>query len=162
MISFLRYLILVISCLLFQIVLLPAFLEDPFQPNLLVIVIAYLGLRSRLPITGFAVFLIGLLQDCFSGIYLGLHAFSYSCMYLVLQHVAGQLYTDRRSLMILVVFCGTIASGLLNLLLLMLFSAADGIYSTLLPALLPQGLVNALIASVVFSVPSLAAREDAV
>lgn len=160
MIPFLRFPLVITLCLVVQVTLLPYFLDDPFQPNLLLIVVAYLGLRSTSPLAGLSVFMIGILQDCFSGIYLGLQTFTYLCLYFVLAHIASQLYTDRRSLMILVVFCGTLASGLVSLLLLALFSEADGLYSTMLPSLIPQGLVNALVASIVFSFPSLAAREE--
>ncbi len=161
MITFVRYLFVIVFCLVLQVTLLPHFLADPYQPNLLLIVVSYMGLRSRSPLAFLAVFAVGIAQDCFSGIYFGLHAFTYLCLYFVLAHTSSQLYTDRRSLMILVVFCGTVGSGLLSLVLLALFSTADGIYASILPALIPQGLVNALVASVVFSFPALAAREEA-
>jgi rod shape-determining protein MreD len=160
MIAFARYFFVIALCLALQVALFPFFLDDPYQPNLLLIVVSFLGLRSCSPLAGGAVFLTGAAHDCFSGIYFGLHSFTYLCLYFILSHISGQLYTNRRSLMILVVFCGTIGSGLLSLLLLALFSTADGIYASMLPAIIPQGLVNALVASVVFSFPALSVMED--
>jgi len=132
--------------------LLPRYLLDPFQPNLIVIFVIYLGLKLPHRFAGVAAFCLGLLQDSFSGIYLGLHAFSYLCIYTLLSQLADRLYTDNRALFVLVVFVGTILSALLNLLMLTIFSASQGVYASLLPALIPQALVNALIASLFFGV----------
>ena len=161
MIRFLKILMIVYGALLVQVTVLPGYLADPFQPNLLVIVIVYLGLREGGWIGGLLAFLIGLVGDCFSGIYLGISAFSFLAIYLAMRKVSGRLYVDNLYLMVLVVFLATLVSGLLNLLLLILFSAAAGIYSTLLPALFPQSLVNAFAASILFGLPLPTSREEA-
>jgi rod shape-determining protein MreD len=57
------------------------------------------------------------------------------------------------------VFLATIASALLYLLMLAIFSVSKGLYATLLPALLPQALVNALVASVIATLPLGSAEE---
>ncbi|MBU5612409.1 rod shape-determining protein MreD [Geomonas azotofigens] len=149
MIAYLKIAAVVIAALLLQMTLLPRYLLDPFQPNLIIILVVYLGLKLPHRFAGVAVFALGLLQDSFSGIYLGLHAFSYLCIYTLLSELADRLYTDNRALFVLVVFIATIMSALLNLLLLLVFSVGNGLYASLLPALLPQALINALIASVV-------------
>ena len=161
MIRFAKFSLIIIAAVLFQITLFPAYVLDPFQPNLLIIMVVCLGLRSAARFGGLAAFSLGLLQDCFSGLYLGLDGFSYLFIYLLLNKVSDRLYTDSRYLMIIVVFIATIVSGLLNLLLLLIFSAANGIYATLLPSLIPQALVNAMVASLVFSFQVSAVVEDA-
>ncbi|WP_136513447.1 rod shape-determining protein MreD [Geomonas edaphica] len=140
-----------VACLL-QMTLLPRYLQDPFQPNLIIILVVYLGLKLPHRYSGVAVLLLGLLQDSFSGIYLGLHAFSYLCIYTLLSELADRLYTDNRVLFVLVVFIATLVSALLNLLMLLVFSVSNGLYASLLPALLPQALINALVASLVSGV----------
>lgn len=159
MIKYVWYTIVVFAALVLQVTLLPASVADPFQPNLLIIFIVYMGLRESVG-WGVAAYLLGLVHDSFSGLYLGLNGFSYLIIFLVLRTVADRLFTDRRSLMILGVFAATIGNALLNLLLLALFSAAEGIYETLLQSLVPQGLVNALVASVVFTFTPLARTGD--
>jgi rod shape-determining protein MreD len=77
-----------------------------------------------------------------------------------MRKVSGRLYTDNLYLMVLVVFLATLVNGLLHLLLLALFSAASGIYSTLLPALFPQSLVNAFAASILFGISLPGTREE--
>jgi len=160
MIRFLKILMIIYGALLVQVTVLPVYLADPFQPNLLVIVIVYLGLREGGVHGGLLAFLIGLVEDCFSGIYLGLSAFSFLAIYLGMRKVSGRLYTDNLYLMVLVVFLATLVNGLLHLLLLALFSAASGIYSTLLPALFPQSLVNAFAASILFGISLPGTREE--
>lgn len=159
MIKFVWYAILVFTALVLQVTLLPAYLAAPFQPNLLIIFVVFMGLREPMG-WGAAAYLLGLVHDCFSGLYLGLNGFSYLLTFLVLRLVADRLFTDRRSLMILGVFSATIANGLMNLILLLLFSAAGGLYETLLESLVPQALINALVASLVFSFSPLARAGD--
>lgn len=154
------YAILVFAALVLQVTLLPAYVADPFKPNFLIVFVVFMGLREPVG-WGAAAYFLGLVHDCFSGLYLGLNGFSYLTIFLVLRLVADRLFTDRRSLMIVGVFTATVANGLMNLVLLILFSAAGGIYETLLESLVPQALVNALVASLVFSFSPLARAGDA-
>ena len=77
MIRFVKFGLIIVFAVLFQVTLFPAYVLDPFQPNLLIILVVYLGLRSTARFGGPAAFVLGLLQDCFSGIYLGLNGFSH-------------------------------------------------------------------------------------
>jgi rod shape-determining protein MreD len=161
MVKFLKIVMIIYAALLMQVSVFPAYFADPFQPDLLVLVIVYLGLREGGWHGGGLAFLLGLFADCFSGIYLGLSAFSFLSIYLAMRNVSDRLYTDNLYLMVIVAFLATLVNGLLHLLLLILFSAAADIYSTLLTALLPQALVNALAASIIFAFPRSGAREEA-
>jgi len=154
MLIYVKFIVYIVVALLLQVTLLPAYLRDPFQPNLLVTIVAYVGLRKQPPLGGVIAFLLGLLQDTFSGLYLGLNGFTYLVMYIILQNIAHRLYTDSRYLMILVVFLASLGNGVFQLLLLLLFSAAPGIYAAILPALLPQALVNTLVTSVLLTLSS--------
>jgi rod shape-determining protein MreD len=145
--------------LLLQVTILPAYLADPFKPNLLIIAVTYLGLKTGRG-GGFVAFALGLLQDCFSGIYMGLNGFSFLSLYLILNMAADRLYTNSRYLMLFVVFLATIVNGVLHLLLLLVFPTATGIYLTILAALIPQALVNTLFSSLLFSFPRLTALEE--
>ena len=159
MIQYFKIAGLVLAALLLQMTLLPTYLQDPFQPNLIIIMVVYLGLKLPHRLAGLAAFSLGVLQDSFCGIYLGLHAFSYLCLYTLLSELSDRLYTDNRTLFVLVVFLATLACALLNLLMLGIFSVSKGVYATLLPALIPQALVNALAASLIDMLP-LPAGED--
>lgn len=158
MIKFLKIVILISASLLLQVTILPAYLADPFKPNLLIIVVTYMGLKTG-RMGGLLAFGLGILQDCFSGIYLGLNGFSYLSIFMLLNVTADRLYTDSRFLMVLVVFLATVFNGFLHLVLLFLFPNTNGMYAPILSGLIPQGLVNALIASLVFTFPALTALE---
>jgi len=147
------------AALLLQVTIMPAYLADPFKPNLLIIAVTYLGLKTGRG-GGFVAFALGLLQDCFSGIYMGLNGFSFLSLYLILNLAADRLYTNSRYLMLLVVFLATIVNGFLHLLLLLVFPTTTGIYLTILAALIPQALVNTLFSSLLFSFPRLNALEE--
>lgn len=149
----------VLLSLLFQMTLLPAYIVDPFQPNLMIILVVYLGLKLPHRLAPFGAFAVGILQDCISGLCLGLHAFSYLCIYLLLAEISDRLFTDNRMLLVLVVAVATVVSALLNLVMLMVFSVSPGVYASVLPALIPQTLVNALVASVFFNLPLPSAEE---
>jgi rod shape-determining protein MreD len=156
-----RIILVTVLALLLQVAVFPAYLRDPFKPNLLLLLICYLALRQHpLWLGGIAAYLLGLVQDCFSGIYFGLNGYSFLLFYLMLRHLAAQLYTNNGHLMVLVVFLATIISGVFQLLLLLLFSTAPGIYASLLPALVPHALVNALAASIVFGVLPFKSLEE--
>jgi len=155
----LKIILLIIAALILQVTILPAYLIDPFKPNLLIIAVVYIGFKTG-ELGAFPAFALGILQDCFSGIYLGLNGFSYLCIYFILNLMSDRLYTDSRYLMVIVVFLATLLNGLLNLLLLFLFPPVTSIYSTILPDLLPQGLVNALFSTLIFSFPAVKALEE--
>ncbi len=159
MLNSLKICIIITVALLLQVTVFPAYLADPFKPNLLIIAVAYMGLTLG-PAGGGLAFGLGILQDCFSGIYLGLTGFSYLCIHLLLNITASRLYTDNRYLMVLVVFLATIVNGLLQLFLLLLFTNTNGIYATILSSLVPQGLVNALVSSLLFSLPNIRSLEE--
>jgi hypothetical protein len=59
--------------------------------------------------------------------------------------------------MVFVVFLATVVNGFMQLVLLLLVPTANSIYESILPGLIPQGLVNALISSLLFSFPAVKA-----
>jgi rod shape-determining protein MreD len=156
-----RLFLFTIAALLLQVTVLPAYLRDPFKPNLILVLIVYLALRVDMTLAGGVLaYLLGLVNDAYSGIFHGLSGFSYLFIYAVLRKVADQLYADSSHLLVVVVFVATVVNGLLQLVLLQMFSAADGVYATLLASLIPQALVNALVASLLAGLIIIAPTED--
>lgn len=161
MIRLVRTSAVILFALILQIAVFPAFLADPFKPNLVLIIVVWLGLKGSTYIGALISYLLGISLDAASGICFGINGFSFLLTFFVLQNISHRLYADSRYLMTLAVFVATIATGLTNLLLMALFSVTDGIYSSLLAYLLPHSLVNALIASVVFNRSTVAGPEEA-
>lgn len=161
MVRLLRTSLMLFAVFILQVTVLPAFLADPFKPNLILIAVVWLGLKGS-PCWGAALsYLLGIALDAASGICFGLNGFSALATFFILQNISHRLYTDSRYLMTLAVFVATVGTGMAHLLLMALFSVSDDIYATLLGSLLPHSVVNSLIASVAFTRPTLSVPEEA-
>jgi rod shape-determining protein MreD len=155
-----RIIFLIIISMILQVAFFPAHLADPFKPNLLLMFVVYMGFRENIRWGGISSFLLGLVQDSLSGIYFGLNGFSFLLIFVILKAVSHRLYTDSRALMVVGVFLATIFTGFLGLFLLGVFSIAESMYSTVLSNILPQSIVNAIVAYVVFGIIPLGKKEE--
>lgn len=160
MVRYLNTFILVILGVVFQTIIFPTYLAEPFRPGILLIFVVYLGFRADMRVGVCCSFLLGLLQDALSGIYFGLNGFTFLLIYLIFHEAAARLYTGSRTLMVLGAFLATVASAFAHLLLLLIFSASEGVYASILGAILPQGIMNAVVSGLLFKVIPLAAGED--
>lgn len=142
-----------LATILLQFTILPTYLEDPFKPNLLIILVSYLALREESHVGGgLAAYTLGLVHGTFSGIYFGLAGITMLLMYLLLKAVADQLYTESAYLLVIAVFVASLVDALLSLLLITLFSTDVGIYNSILSHLIPQAIITACAAFLIFSV----------
>ncbi len=142
------YLVLIV---LIQVSLLPTLLEDPFKPNLIIIMVCYLALREEGTLLGaLFTYFSGLLQGVFSGFYFGLSGISYLLIYLFLKRISDQLYTESTHLIVFAVFLATLFDTFVSLILISLFSSSTGIYGSFLSSMIPQAVVTALVAAVIF------------
>ena len=139
-----------------QVSILPAYLEEPFKPNLIIILVCVLALRGENTVSGaIASYFFGLVHGVFSGFYFGLSGISTLLIYLFLRKVSDQLYTESTQLLVFAVFISSLADSIVSLLLITLLSNATGVYSSILTCMVPQAVVTAFIAAVFFSSYSL-------
>jgi rod shape-determining protein MreD len=155
-----RLISLAVLSLILQTAIFPEHLADSFKPDLLIIFVVYLGFRGRIRWGGIGSFALGLVQDSLSGIYFGLNGFSFLLIFILFKAVSHRLYTDSRWLMVLGVFLASFLNGMLDILLLGVFSVADGLYSTVLSDILPHCMMNAILAYMVFTIVPLGKREE--
>jgi len=142
-----RFIFTLAAAILVQVSFFPAWMSTPFIPNLTLFFVVHLGLREPFRWSNcLAAFLIGLVQDCFSGRYFGLHGVIYLFVYLLLKQTSERLYTDNNLLIVIGVFLGIILDGVMTFGLLLLFSEADGIYGPLFSGLIPHALMSAVAA----------------
>lgn len=160
MLKYLNIFVLVIIGTIFQVNVFPAYLADPFKPNVLLIFVVYFGFRAGLRFGAPCSFLLGLIQDSFSGVYFGLNAFSYLLIFILYHEVAARLYTGSRTLLVLGTVLAVVINGSIQFLLLLLFSSSDGAFSSILGAILPQGLSTALVSAGVVVLFPRAGREE--
>jgi len=153
--------VITVVVMLLQIAVFPYYLRDPFKPNLLLLLVCSIALRQNPSWQGGVfVYLLGLTQDTFSGMYFGLNGFSSLLIYLILRKISDQLYADSGHLMVVVVFIATLIAAFSHLFLLSIFYASPGIYASLFQGMVPQALVNSLAASLLFSIFPLRALEE--
>lgn len=161
MTGFFKGAVLVLGIVLLQTSVLPQYLIALYKPDLLLILMVFLALRAPVSTSLPAAYGLGLLKDCLSGLYLGLNAFSFLLVYLVLKTLSDRLYVQNALLLVLTVSLSTFATMLVNALLLSIFSEAAGIFSSLMTALIPHLLINAFVASLVAILPEFGSPRTA-
>lgn len=152
----LKWSLLVVGLVLLQTSLLPQFLNALYKPDLLMVLMVFLALRAPFSASLPAAYGLGLLKDCLSGLYLGLNAFSFLLVYLVLKLVSDRLNVYNAYLLVLTVAASTVGTMLINILLLTIFSQSPGMLTSSLTALVPHLLMNTFAASLVSLVPRFA------
>ncbi|MDD2540270.1 MAG: rod shape-determining protein MreD [Desulfuromonadaceae bacterium] len=144
---------LVLASLVIQVSLLPVFIRPPFKPDLLLVIMVFLALRESFEVGAPLAWLLGLLNDVFSGLYLGLNAATFLISFFVIKSVSDRLYADSAILFVLTVAGVTLAGFTVNLLLVVMFTDSSGIAYSMFSDIFPRLLVNAFIASLVAAFP---------
>lgn len=150
----------VLVAVVFQTAVLPIHLVTPFKPDLLLIIMVYLALRSSFELGTPLAWLLGLLKDVFSGLYLGLNAFSFLLVFLVIKSVADRLYAESGLLFVVTVVVATLVSVTGNLLLLLMFTQTPDIAYSMVAGFIPHLLVNSFAASLVAILPIFSDDQD--
>lgn len=150
----------VASAVVLQAAVLPVHVATPFKPDLLLIIMVYLALRGSFELGTPLAWSLGLLKDVFSGLYLGLNAFSFLLVFLVIKSVADRLYAESGFLFVVTVVAATLVSVTVNLLLLLMFTQTPGIAYSIFADLIPHLLVNAFTASLVALLPTFSRDQE--
>jgi rod shape-determining protein MreD len=149
----LLFAVLVLSAIIIQVSLLPVFIMPSFKPDLLLVIMVFLALRGSFEAGAPLAWLLGMLSDVYSGLYLGLNALSFLISFFVIKSVSDRLYADSAILFVLTVAGVTVAGFTLNLLLIVMFTSSPGIVYSMFADLFPRLLVNAFVASIVTVFP---------
>jgi rod shape-determining protein MreD len=144
---------LVLVSVLLQVAVLPVYLISSFKPDLLLIIVVFLGLRGSFESGTPLAWLLGLIKDSFSGLYLGLNAFSFLFIFFAIKSTSDRLYADRPGLFVLAVCTASFVCCTLNLLLLLMFTSSGGILYSIFSDLIPYLLINSFTASLVTLIP---------
>ncbi|BCS54483.1 rod shape-determining protein MreD [Geobacter sp. SVR] len=152
----------VVLAIILQTSVLPVYIADYFKPDLLLIIMVYLALRESYQAGTPLAWLLGLLKDVFSGLYLGLNAFTFLIIFLVIKSVADRLYAESGFLFVVTVTVATLACLTANLLLLFMFTNTPGIAYSIGAGMIPHVMVNCFAASLVILLPVFAREEETV
>jgi rod shape-determining protein MreD len=128
--------------LLLQSALLPRILPFETKPDLLLILIVYLGLHERYLQGAGLSYLLGCFFDVFAGSSPGLYGTAFLGTFLAVRGVASQLNTESSVLLLFMVFCGTLFHGGILIFPLGFFADAGPLWSIILGHLLSQVLLN--------------------
>ncbi|NVN90334.1 MAG: rod shape-determining protein MreD [Desulfuromonadales bacterium] len=150
----------ILVAVILQTSVLPLYIDTLFKPDLLLVIMVVLALRVSYGTGVPLAWLLGLLKDVFSGLFLGLGACTYLIIFLVIKSVADRLYAESGFLFVITVSAATFASVAINMLLLIMFTNASTIAYSMLSSLLPHLLFNAFAASLVALLPLFAQDEN--
>jgi rod shape-determining protein MreD len=119
----------VVSMLL-QTAVFPVLLPASLAPNLLLVLVVYLGVHQFGAPGAIGAFVLGYFLDTFSGTLLGLHAFAFTAVYLGVHHVARVLWTEGGLPAMLIAFVAACSYAFLVLAVTSLAAAAGGVVWT--------------------------------
>lgn len=157
--SFLIFVSAVFVSILMQTTFLTVFLTSPFKPDLLLVILVFIALRSSYEIGTPVAWMLGLLKDVFGGLYLGMNSFTFLIIFLIIKGMADRLYAESCFLFVFAVIGATLACVSGNMLLLV-FTNTPGIAYTIGYNLIPHLLTNAFAASLVALLPGFTEDED--
>ena len=119
--SALPFVAIAVMALLLQTTVLPLAAIGRATPDLLLIICVYLGLHQHSVGGAIGAFLLGYLQDTFSGSVVGLNAFGMCVVFIVVYLTSRRLWVDNAVSKIVVVFLASVLKTLAILIVAALF-----------------------------------------
>ncbi len=129
----------------------PLFFTPGFCPDLLLVLVIYLGLSENMLRAVLLTLLLGGMQDSFSGTSLGLYVFVCLTILLLVRLLSEHLNVESPPLLILLIAGGTVTQNLLLAVCLTMFADVGPVVQVLLPALPQQMLANLLASFLILS-----------
>jgi len=137
--------------LLLQTTVLPLAAVGRATPDLLLIICVYLGLHQHTVAGAVGAFLLGYLQDAFSGSIVGLNAFGMCLVFTVVYLTSRRLWVDNAISKVVVVFLASLLKTMAILALVALFLSVEGLWHTILGYLLMEAALAAVLSPAVFA-----------
>jgi rod shape-determining protein MreD len=145
----------VIGALLLQTTLLPLTSVGRATPDLLLIICVYLGLHQHTVAGAVGAFVLGYLQDAFSGSVVGLNAFGMSLVFTLVYLTSRRLWVDNAISKIVVVFLASVLKTGAILALIAIFLSAGNLWHTVVQYLLIEAALAAVLSPAVFALLAL-------
>jgi len=121
-------------------------------PDLLLIMCVYLGLHQHSVGGAVGAFLLGYLQDTFSGSVIGLNAFGMCLVFTVVYLTSRRLWVDNTISKFVVVFLASVLKTVAILVLAAVFMSVDGWRQAVLGYLLIEAVLAAMLSPAVFAI----------
>lgn len=136
-----------------EVSVLPLHADPHFKPDLLLLAMVFLALRGTRAADALPAWLLGCVKDVFSGLYLGLNAFSFLIIFIIIKSISDILYAESAELFIVTATAASLGCVTINLLLLVMLTSSPGIAYSVAVGLLPHLLSNAFAASLLTLFP---------
>jgi rod shape-determining protein MreD len=131
-----------------QTVLMPLVVTGDYKPNLLLILVVYLGLHEGPWRGGSLVYLMGWLYDGVAGAFPGLHGFVLLGIFLAVRGIVTRVNTESSPLLLLLVLAGTVLDAVLTAFALDFFGQTTRVWPQVAWHLPMQLLLNFIAALV--------------
>ena len=145
---YLLYLLFAGLAVVLQTVWLPLVIPGTYKPDLMLILVVYLGLHEEPLQGGLLVYLLGWLYDGFAGAFAGLHGFVLLSIFLAIRAVVTRVNTESTPLLLLLVMAGTVVQLVLTAFALDFFHITTNFWLLTAPQLPAQVVLNAVAALV--------------
>ncbi|MGK2943386.1 MAG: rod shape-determining protein MreD [Desulfuromonadales bacterium] len=142
------YLVMAGIAVILQTVLLPLMLKGHYKPDLLLILVIYLGLHEEPQRGGLMAYLLGWCYDGVAGSFPGLNGFILLGIFLAVRGIVTRVNTESSSLLLLLVVAGTILQSAMVAFSLDFFNQATRIWPQMAWQLPVQLLLNFIAAFV--------------
>jgi len=146
------YLALAGTGIILQTVLLPLLMPGGSKPDLLLILVVYLGLHAGPWRGGLLVYLLGWFYDGMAGVFPGLNGFVLLSIFLAVRGIVTRVNTESSPLLLLLVAAGTVQQFLVTTFALDFFSQTAVIWRQMIWQLPLQLLLNFLAAMILLRV----------
>ncbi|OEU73744.1 MAG: rod shape-determining protein MreD [Desulfuromonadales bacterium C00003093] len=146
--GFVFYLAIGLLAALAQTSFLPLFFPPGLRPDLLLVLVIYLGLSEHMLRAVLLVLLLGGIQDSFSGTSLGLYVFVYLAVLLQVRLLSEHLNVESPPLLLLLIAGGTLVQDLLLAFCLTIFADVGSVVHILLPSFPLHVFVNLVAAAI--------------
>jgi rod shape-determining protein MreD len=123
-------------------------------PDVLLIICVYLGLYQHTALGAVGAFLLGYLQDAFSGGVIGLNAFGMCIVFVTVYITSRRLWVDNVISKLVVVFMASTVKTAAILAVVAVFMSVEGLWRTILSYLLIDAALAAVLSPAVFAVLS--------
>lgn len=141
-----------VVALLLQTTLLPLTALGRATPDLLLIICVYLGLHQHSVAGAVSAFLLGYLQDTFSGSVIGLNAFAMCLVFTLVYLTSRRLWVDNAISKIVLVFLASVLKTTAILALIAVFMSAANLWQSVANYLVLEALLAAILSPAMFAV----------
>lgn len=141
-----------LAALVVQSTVLPLLPVGPVLPDLMLVICVYLGLHSHSPAGALAAFLLGYVQDAFSGSVIGLNAFAMCLVFATVYLASRRLWVHNTLSQILLVFMASLVKTAALVALIAVFLSIDGLWHSVVKYVLLDAALAAVLGPPIFAV----------